>query len=141
MITSKLQLKASKKAMATLREILEAEPSPQLSPKLAQATRKKTERKLSEIKGEINEYETYSNANLEDIPMTSFDDLLKAPIRCRLAMNESVKEFAELLEVNKRQILRYEEEGYENCSMTTFKKILTKVEKLIENSVEHEPAH
>lgn len=131
MITKKSQYKASQEAAAMLREILEAEPMPQLPTKLAMATQEKTKRQLKEIENEINEYETYTSGEVTHIPLTSLDDLLKAPIRCRLAMNQTVKGFADELNVSRRQILRYEEEEYENCSMATFKKIIAKVEELI----------
>lgn len=53
---------------------------------------------------------------------------MKAPIRYRLLINESVKDFSVRVDINKRQILRYEGEQYENCTMATFKKIIQKIE-------------
>lgn len=140
MITSKLQLKASIGAAESLREVLKNNPSPNWGEDLALEVREKTQRKLINIEEKIAEYELYTSGNVTHIPLFPLDELMKAPIRIRLVMNESVKEFADEINVNKRQVLRYEEEQYENCSMATFKKIIAKVEILIENVFDHKTA-
>ncbi|NQY38444.1 MAG: hypothetical protein HRT37_26640 [Alteromonadaceae bacterium] len=140
MITSKIQYKASLKAVETLKKTLNAKPSDNWSEGLAKATMKKTQRKINEIEENIKEYEHYTSSEVTHIYLDTLDDLMKAPIRIRLVLGESVKEFADELDINKRQILRYEEEQYENCTMATFKKIMTKVDVLISNKFNHKTA-
>jgi len=124
MITSSQQHNASKEAANDLRKMLLAEPDPDIPTGLVAVNRKRLKKKLTTIEKDIKEYEESVKLDLSTLKFDKFEDLLKAPIRYRLANNESVKEFAEEVGINKRQILRYEEEAYQNCSIPTLFKIL-----------------
>ncbi len=137
MITSKLQYNASKEALNILIETLKIGFNPDWGDALVKSTERKTQRKIAELEAVITEYEYYTSGTVTEIPFFPLDELMKAPIRIRLVMNESVKEFACKLEINKRQVLRYEEEQYENCSMATFKKVIEKVEKFRTEIFDH----
>ena len=124
MLTSSKQHKASKPAVVDLRAILAAEPDPNIPGKLIEANRRRLRNKLESIEQEILEYENIVGRGFNSIDINSIGDLLEVPIKCRLAQHESVKSFAQHVGVSQRQILRYEEEGYRNCSIQTLTKIL-----------------
>lgn len=132
MITSKLQYNASQEALTILKNTLETGFNPDWGDALVEATKHKTQRKIADIEAVITEYEYYTSGEVTHIPIFSLDDLKKSPIRYRLMMNETVNQFASEVGISKRQILRYEEEQYENCSMSTFNKIMEKIQSFIE---------
>lgn len=132
MLTSNLQYKASKEAAKQLNVAINAPVNSELSAKMIEANRAKMRRKLTQIEAEIWEYERNRKLKLEEIKINSLDDLLVAPIVYRLAKHETVEEFAKEIGVNKRQILRYEAEKYQNCSISTLQQILNKIGIVLE---------
>lgn len=127
MLTSHIQYNASLKAAEQLRSSLDAPVNKQLPANLVEANRRKLQRKLDKIDAEIAEYERNRSLDVEEIKITSLEDMLVAPIKYRLAKNESVDEFAKHIGVNKRQVLRYEASLYQNCSIPTLQQILSKI--------------
>lgn len=127
MLTSNIQYKASKKAADDLKRMLEVGASLDLSDKFVEANRNKVRRKLSKIESDISEYEINLKRNITEIPIQSVEDFLLAPIRYRLSKHESVTAFAKVTGINRSQLLRYEDEGYKNCSAPTLIKIFDKL--------------
>jgi DNA-binding XRE family transcriptional regulator len=127
MLTSNIQYRASKKAAEQLRLAIDAPVNPGVSEKMAEANKQKMRYKLAEIEAEIAEYERLREMKTHEIQINSLEDMLLAPIAYRLARQETVDEFAREIGVNKRQILRYESEKYQNCSIPTLQQILSKI--------------
>ncbi len=104
--------------------MLAAEPDPNIPKRLVEANRRKLRNKLESIEQQILEYEKIVKQGFDSLDIDSVEDLLQAPIKYRLAQHESVKRFAQHVGISQRQILRYEEESYRNCSIPTLIKIL-----------------
>lgn len=132
MLTSKIQYKASQEAAAELRKAILAPVKSDLPEKLVTANRRKLERKLANIEAEIEEFERNQTVSLDQICIESLEDMLIAPIRYRLAKKESVVQFAKEIGVDKRQVMRYEAEQYQNCSIPKLIEILSKIGLQIE---------
>ena len=79
---------------------------------------------MDEIQKDINEYEALKNSNSTAVEIHSLDDLMIAPIRYRIAAHMSIDEFSRKVGVSARQIVRYENEGYQNITSSTLQKIL-----------------
>lgn len=135
MLTSEKQLKASIKAQSVLIEAINAPVNPDIPAMLVKANRRKVQRKIDAIQAEIDEYQRMKAEVVSEIKISSLVDLLKAPIRYRISRGETVDAFAKEVGVNKRQILRYEEKAYENCSIPTLMQILEKIGVRIEGSL------
>ncbi|UAA37418.1 hypothetical protein KIH87_11905 [Paraneptunicella aestuarii] len=136
MLTSEKQLKASIKALSVLMEAIEAPVNPDIPAMLVKANRRKVQQKIDAIQAEIDEYQSLKTLAVSEIKVNSLVDLLKAPIRYRISKGETVDAFAKEVSVNKRQILRYEEKAYENCSIPTLMQILEKIGMHIEGHIE-----
>jgi len=127
MLTSEKQLNASINAQSALIEALNAPVNPDIPALLVKANRNKIQKKIDAIQVEIDDYLRLKDTRVADIEINSMVDLLQVPIRYRIARGETVEAFAKMVDVNKRQILRYEEKSYENCSIPTLMQILNKI--------------
>ncbi len=90
---------------------------------------------IDEIEKDIAEYEKLQTISLEDIPIQSIQDLLIAPIRYRIVSHMSVDAFSRKVEVNARQIHRYESECYSNVNASTLTKILEKLDLKLDGRI------
>lgn len=128
MLTSKRQYNAAKLAAEDLRSaILTQSNYAEKSSALARMAANKDKRKLREIEKQIEEYERVTSNALEEIELLTFEDFLKAPIIYRLSNHMTISRFSELTGINSRQITRYENEEYENCSTSTLREIFNKI--------------
>lgn len=124
MILSQKQYAETGRKLAMLEASLDAPPREGAPTVIVNAARAQTRELIDELRGELAGYEAAVQADPDQIPVESLDDLLAAPIRYRLATRMSTEAFARKVGVSARQIFRYEQEGYLNCSMPNFVGIL-----------------
>ncbi len=124
MITSDKQYGAAKKQLVMLSESLSAPKKKDVPDVIEQAGKAQIQELMGEIQNDVNEYEALKNSSPTDVEIHSLDDLIIAPIRYRIAAHMSIDEFSRKVGVSARQIVRYENEGYQNITSNTLQKIL-----------------
>lgn len=127
MILSDVQYRTAKKKLEGLEKALDAPAKPGVSARIAEAARAQTRELADEIRDEIAEYEEATHTDPAKITINSWDDLLRAPVRYRLASHMSAEAFARRVGVSARQIFRYESAAYRNCSVTKLETILDRL--------------
>ena len=128
MIKSGKQYAASKKQLAMLEKSLAANMKNDVPKVIKEAGKKQLRELIDEIKCEIAEYERLRDFKLKDLKIRSVEDLMKMPIRYRIASHMSVDAFSRKVGINARQIHRYEAEEYSNANTNTFKIILERLD-------------
>lgn len=73
---------------------------------------------ISELKAQVDEYESRINGNFNILHCKSLKDLPHTLIAARLSQNISQKKLAEMIGIKEQQIQRYELEDYESASFT-----------------------
>ena len=127
MIVSQQQYTATAKKLKMLQDSLSAPPREGVPEEFVQAAFAQTRELIGELQAEIDEYDRITTSDPAVIPVNSIEDLLVAPIRYRLASHKSLETFARAVDISVRQIFRYEQEGYRNCSVPNLTKILAKL--------------
>lgn len=127
MILSQQQYLATRKKLKMLEDSLSAPHREGVPEKFVQAALAQTRELMGEMQAEIAEYERITTSDPAEIPVNSIQDLLVAPVRYRLASHKSTEVFARVVGVSARQIFRYEQEGYRNCSVPNLTKILERL--------------
>jgi len=136
MITSQQEYETTKRKKAMLEESLAAPGRAGVPVEVVEAARAQTRDLIGEMQAEIEEYERTIRSAPNEIPVNSVDDLLVAPIRYRLAAHMSTESFARTVGVSARQIFRYEQEGYRNCSVPNLAKILESLNICLRGRIE-----
>lgn len=124
MITSDKQYEAAKQQLVRLAESLAAPTKRKVPDVVAAAGKAQIKELMKELRSALDQYEVLKNSRPENIEIHSLDDLLTAPIRYRIAAHLSVDEFSRKVGVSARQIIRYENEVYQNITSNTLQKIL-----------------
>jgi len=127
MIVSPQQHTATKRKLTMLEDALSAPRREGVPAAVAEAALAQTRELIAEMRAEIDEYETITTSDPARIVVNSIADLLVAPVRYRLASHMSAEAFARVVNVSTRQIFRYEQEGYRNCSVPNLTKILERL--------------
>ena len=127
MILSQQQYTATRKKLKMLEDSLSAPRREGVPEKFVQAALAQTRELMGEMQAEIAEYEQITMSDPAEIPVNSIQDLLVAPVRYRLASHKSTEAFARVVGVSARQIFRYEQEDYRNCSVPNLTKILERL--------------
>lgn len=135
MITSDLQLKTSKEQLKLLKTGVGAKSGSHIPPALAEAHNRKLAADIKKMQAEIKEYINLKKSKSEDIKIKCFEDMLKAPIRYRIANNLTVEAFARSVDTSTRQIQRYEASEYQNTSIVNLEKILAHLNVNITGSI------
>ncbi|MFQ5565549.1 MAG: helix-turn-helix domain-containing protein [Paracoccaceae bacterium] len=135
MIVSQQQYNATRKKLKMLEESLSAPRREGVPEKFVQAALGQTRELMAELQAEIDEYDRITTSSQAEVPVNSIEDLLLAPIRCRLASHMSTEAFARTVGVSARQIFRYEQENYRNCSLANLTKILGKLNVKVSGSI------
>lgn len=135
MITSDKQYKEALKKIEMLQLSLTAPKKPNIPPIIEKAGRSQISELINNIKCEIKEFEKYRDIDISKLEIHSLDDLMKTPIRYRLAAGMSIDVFAQLVGISPRQINRYEKECYQNSHSSTLKTILQKLEVDIDGRI------
>lgn len=135
MIVSQQQYTATKKKLKMLEDSLSAPRREGVPEAFVEAALAQTRELMGEMQAGIDEYERFTTSDLAEIPVNSIADLLVAPIRYRLASHESTEAFARVVGVSARQIFRYEQEGYRNCSVPNLTKILDKLNVRVQGHI------
>lgn len=135
MITSEKQYKEALNKVKLLQLSLSAPKKPNIPAIIEQAGRSQISELISNIKKEIDEFERCKNIDISQLEIHSLDDLMKIPIRYRLAAGMSVDVFAQFVGISPRQINRYEKECYQNSHSSTLKNILQKLEVDIDGKI------
>ena len=128
MITSDKQLAVAQEQLVRLIAANEATPRPDIPAEFLEANQRKVEADIDRFRQDIEEYESLKKATLADIQFNSFDDLLKAPIKYRLVSHLTLDEFARKVEINVRNIQRYEASEYQSVNLNILKDILAKLQ-------------
>ena len=128
MITSQKQYLAAQEKLKMLSDSLKSKIKVGVPDVLKRAAQGQTAELAQEIENEIKEYEGLKNFRAGSLPIDSIEDLMRAPIRYRLAKNMTIEEFAKKVDVHSRQIIRYEEDAYRNATTDTLLKILGKLD-------------
>ncbi len=136
MITSDKQCQAAQDKLTMLKDTLNAPNKLGISESIAQAARMQTQELIDEIQVEIDDYHKTSKMKPSEISIQTFDDLMAAPIRYRIASHLSVDKFARMVDISPRQIMRYESQTYQNSSITNLKKILECIHIKLKGEIE-----
>ncbi len=136
MITSTKQCQVAQEKLKMLEEGLNAPDKPGISEAIVQAARMQTKELIDEIQAEIEDYHKTSTMKPSEISIQTFDDLMAAPIRYRIASHLSVDKFARMVDISPRQIMRYESQTYQNSSITNLKKILECIHIKLKGEIE-----
>lgn len=128
MITSQKQYLAAQEKLKTLKDSVKLKTKAGVPDVLKKAAQGQTTELALEIENEIKEYEGLKNFKAHTLRIDSIEDLMRAPIRYRLAKNMTIEEFARKVDVHSRQIIRYEEDAYRNATTDTLLKILGKLD-------------
>lgn len=136
MITSDIQCKSARTQLEMLAESILSPKKENVPDAIEQAGKAQTRELINEIQQDINEYETLKNTRTQDVEIHSLDDLMIAPIRYRIAAHMSIDEFGRKVGVSARQIIRYENENYQNINASTLQKILKELNIHLEGKVE-----
>lgn len=135
MITSEKQYKEAVKKIEMLQLSLLSPVKPNIPPIIEKAGRSQICELIDNIQNEIAEFERYKSIDVSKLEIHSLDDLMKTPIRYRLAAGMSVDVFAQLVGISPRQINRYEKECYQNSHSSTLKTILQKLKVNIDGGI------
>jgi len=134
-IRSSQQLNASIEAVDRLKKSINCPVNSQIPKELVDFQIAKIESKISNLEAKINEYQRLQNTKVSELSINSFEELLTIPIKYRIAKKITIDAFSKQVGVSKRQIIRYEESDYQNCSIPTFKKILDSIGVRIEGYI------
>ena len=136
MITSERQYQMAKEKLGMLKKALKQGVKSNIPLLLAKAAKGQTQELMDEMRTEIQEYETLKKSDSLTLTIHSIEDLMKAPIRYRIAKHMTIEEFARKVNVHSRQISRYEKEQYKNANSATLLKILNQLEINIEGELQ-----
>jgi DNA-binding XRE family transcriptional regulator len=128
MITSDKQYKEALRKIEMLQFSLSSPKKTNIPLIIEKAGRSQILELINSIGSDIKEFEKYRDTDISKLEIHSLDDLMKAPIRYRLAAGMSIDVFAQLVGISPRQINRYEKECYQNSHSSTLKTILQKLE-------------
>lgn len=128
MIRTERQYEEGKRKAAVLRLGLEKIEKSAIPLKLKTAARGQSSQLLSEIESDIREFELLRNGKLKEIPLNSIEDLRRAPIRYRISHHLTIEEFARQVNVNVRQMMRYESDEYSSISLDRLGEIMKHLE-------------
>ena len=124
MIRTERQYQESKKKLSSLKVSIGKPFKAGLPEKIAKAARGQSSELMNELESEIKEFEQLTHGKLKDIPLNSIEDFKKAPIRYRLSHGMTIEEFARHIQVNVRQVMRYETDEYASISLERLSEIL-----------------
>jgi len=82
------------------------------------------ESQISDLKKEIDEYESLLHGQREVLTTSSFEDLPQLLIKARIAIGLSQKDLAERLGIQEQQIQRYEATNYATASLSRINDIV-----------------
>ena len=108
------------KFTAALQHLGDKSPQPHaapLHPVLQNAQREALESQLTDLQGQIREYEALRSGTQPVVGYRSFDELPRFLIQARIASGLSQKELAERLGLKEQQIQRYEATGYASANV------------------------
>jgi len=135
MITSYKQYTVAKEKLKKIKESIVATQKTKVPQVLVRASLGQMKELLADLKRDMSEYETLHMSHKQDISISSLEDLMKAPIRYRLAKKMTIEQFAKEVEVHSRQIARYETEQYHNATTDTLIKILERLKIDLKGSI------
>lgn len=124
MIRTERQYDEAKKKAASLKVGIEKAVKSKLPEKLKVAAQGQSLELLSEIESEIKEFELLRDGKLKEIPLNSIEDLRRAPIRYRISHQLTIEQFARQVNVNVRQMMRYESDEYASISLDRLNEII-----------------
>ena len=93
---------------------------------------------ISELKTEIDEYESLWNSKKPIPELESFDQIPTALVKARLSQGLSQKELADRLGLAEQQIQRYESSDYETASLARVKELVNALGLKISQQMESE---
>ena len=102
----------------------EAAPSEGQHPLLRKANLEALRSQLSDLQGEVAEYDLLRVGEFHVVEVESFDELPSAFIRSRIATGLSQKELGERLGMKEQQIQRYEATDYSGASFSTLSEVV-----------------
>lgn len=127
MITSDRQLKVTLEKIDALKKALAAGPDKGVPEDLRDVFVDGHLSMIESLNKEVSEYEHLKTIKPSEIEVRSFADLRLLPIRYRIAAHLTQNEFANKMNINLRQICRYEDESYENLTVETLQGIIEKL--------------
>ncbi|MGK5084676.1 hypothetical protein WDW37_15380 [Bdellovibrionota bacterium FG-1] len=136
MITSERQYKVAQEKLTLLREALSAPIKPGVPEILVKAARGQTQQLAEKVGNEISDYEKLKNGAVDEILVNNVAEIYTAPIRFRIAKGWTLEQFGKFLKKDWRQILRYEQEEYQNATTSTLKEILEHMHLAVQGRVE-----
>ena len=140
MITSDKQYNEALKKIEMLQGSLLLPKKTNIPEIIAEAGKSQIHELIEHIQNDIKEFEKYRDTDIAIIEIHSIDDLMKTPIRYRLAEGMSIDVFAQLVGISPRQINRYEKECYQNSHSSTLKAILKKLKVEIDGRISESDA-
>lgn len=139
MITSERQYRVAQGKLKMLKESLSAPIKSGVPEALEKAARGQIKQLAEKVENEISIYEHLKNGAVNKILVHNIAEMYTAPIQFRIAKGWTLEQFAQFLKKDWRQILRYEQEEYQNATTSTLKEILEQIHIAISGSIEVKP--
>ena len=107
-----------------IRELESAPANQRVHPKLQKAQTDALRSQLSDLRAELEEYESLRSGRRRVLELNSFEDLPRAMIQARIASGMSQEDLAQRLGVKPQQIQRYEATDYTAASLARVSEIV-----------------
>jgi ribosome-binding protein aMBF1 (putative translation factor)/dephospho-CoA kinase len=107
-----------------IREVENAPPKENVSPKLRKAQIDGLRSQWTELRELIDEYESLRSGNRRVLQLASFADLPRTLIQARIAAGMSQEELAERLGIKSQQVQRYEATDYLGASLSRVSEVV-----------------
>jgi transcriptional regulator with XRE-family HTH domain len=95
----------------------------QRNPRLYEIMREDIEEEIAILCAQVAEYEAFRSGKINQVTITSLNDLSDVLIRARIAAGLTQKGLAQLMGLKEQQIQRYEARWYESASFARLKEV------------------
>jgi transcriptional regulator with XRE-family HTH domain len=92
-------------------------------PRLYEIMKEDIEEEIEILRAQAGEYEAFRAGQVNQVTVTSLNDLPDVLIRARIAAGLTQKGLAQLMGLKEQQIQRYEARGYESASFARLKEV------------------
>jgi transcriptional regulator with XRE-family HTH domain len=132
MITNDVQYRTAKAQVDRLQRLLADLAQRPLEPSGGELRReletRAVESQVSELRGELEEYDAVRSGAAGVGPLTTLDDLPRLLVRARIAAGMSQRGLAERMGLKEQQIQRYESSDYSSASLSRLREVANALE-------------
>ena len=124
MITSKQQKNRVLKQISTFKERLAAHAKKGVPPHMLKASKAQLRERIAQLQAEVAEFDEACQANISELTFDNLGEMLRLPIKVRLATGQTIPEFARKIQVSPSTLKRYEAVEYANAPAEVLQTIL-----------------